>query len=64
MDERLTSRELAKRVGVTTRTLKSWRADGMPYQPRGGAKGYLHSWEEVCQWLTDTERAGYVPQDA
>ena len=63
MDERLTTSELAERVGVTTRTLKAWRKEGMPYQPRGGGKEYLHAWPEVRQWLMDNERAGHVPQD-
>lgn len=63
MAERMTTQELAAWLGVSDRTVKTWRAEGMPYLPRGGNAAHLHDPDAVTAWLRETERAGWIPAE-
>ena len=61
--EYISSKELAKKIGVTTRTLSTWRSTGkygLPFIKVNGRK-VLYRVEDVEAWLEQrTSRTGKV----
>jgi len=47
----LTTRELAKQLSVSTRTIQSWRDVEMLPHIRITSRSFRYVWEEVEQWI-------------
>lgn len=50
----MTEMQLANHFGVTTRTIRNWRAQGMPSQKFGGIRRYRLS--DVMAWHEEASR--------
>lgn len=51
-DKLLDDRELAQRLGIEPRTVRQWRAQGMPHR-RISKRSVRHLWSEVLQWVAN-----------